>query len=179
MLKCIERKVSLMQNKTNTTKNSIPVKPLHNHNIVSVHFNHFLCMKICDTQETFMYANLHISQFGWVWICIFYAIAKVLMLQMSLNYSVIPANVDRFRVQTCCSCWSCWSDLVPLSHLNSIHVLLANDYRSPRNKSNLTDSMFSFISDHEWMMSWMDDTWFNVDHDWTRLASVWIMNGSC
>ncbi len=26
----------------------IPAKPLHNHAIVSVHFNNFYCMEICD-----------------------------------------------------------------------------------------------------------------------------------
>ncbi len=26
----------------------IPAKALHNHDIVSVHFNHFYCMEICD-----------------------------------------------------------------------------------------------------------------------------------
>ncbi len=49
---------------------------IHNRNIVSVHFNHFRCMKICDTNETLMYANLHISQHEWVLINI-YALAKV------------------------------------------------------------------------------------------------------
>ncbi len=32
-----------------TIKYIIHGKPLHNHDIVSVHVNHFACMTICDT----------------------------------------------------------------------------------------------------------------------------------
>ncbi len=38
--------------------------PLHNHDIVSVHFNHFPCMKICNTKETCMLTYIPISQHG-------------------------------------------------------------------------------------------------------------------
>ncbi len=43
---------------------SIPAKPLHNRDIVSVHFNHFLCMGICDklskhlSMLTYIYLNV-------------------------------------------------------------------------------------------------------------------------
>ncbi len=30
---------------------NIPTKPLQNHDIVLVHFNHFPCMEICDKQS--------------------------------------------------------------------------------------------------------------------------------
>ncbi len=42
----------------------IPVKPLHNHDIVSIHFNHFCCMEICDKLRrdlamfTYIYLNV-------------------------------------------------------------------------------------------------------------------------
>ncbi len=32
----------------NTLTSYIPAKPLHNHAIISVHFNHFYCTEICD-----------------------------------------------------------------------------------------------------------------------------------
>ncbi len=41
----------------------IPAKPLHNHDTVPVHFNHFYCTKICDKLRrdlsilTYMYLN--------------------------------------------------------------------------------------------------------------------------
>ncbi len=35
---------------TSVTHN-IPAKPVHNHDIVSVYFNHFYCMEICDKQS--------------------------------------------------------------------------------------------------------------------------------
>ncbi len=41
-----------------------PAKPLHNHDIVSVHFNHFNCMGICDklskqlSMLTYIYLNV-------------------------------------------------------------------------------------------------------------------------
>ncbi len=55
----------------------IPAKPLHNCDIVSVHFNHFHCMGICrQTKKALIYVNLHISQHGWVLINIFYAPGK-------------------------------------------------------------------------------------------------------
>ncbi len=43
---------------------SIPAKPLHNHDIVSVHFNHFYCMEICNKPRkdlamlTYIYLNV-------------------------------------------------------------------------------------------------------------------------
>ncbi len=43
---------------------SIPAKPLHNHDIVSVQFNHFYCMEICDKLRrdlamlTYIYINV-------------------------------------------------------------------------------------------------------------------------
>ncbi len=55
----------------------IPAKPLHNLDIVSVHFNHFPCMGIWDKLSRHLYVNIHISQCGWVLINIFYAPAKV------------------------------------------------------------------------------------------------------
>ncbi len=40
-------------------------KPLHNRDIVSVHFNHFYCMGICgQTKQGLISVNLHISQRG-------------------------------------------------------------------------------------------------------------------
>ncbi len=42
----------------------IPAKPLHNHDIVSVHFNHFYCPEICDKLRrdlavfTYIYLNV-------------------------------------------------------------------------------------------------------------------------
>ncbi len=41
-----------------------PAKPLHNNDIVSVHFNHFYCMEICDKLSrdldmlTYIYLNV-------------------------------------------------------------------------------------------------------------------------
>ncbi len=42
-----------------TVLSYIPAKPLHNHDIVSVHFNHFYCMDICDKlrRDLWMTAN--------------------------------------------------------------------------------------------------------------------------
>ncbi len=42
----------------------IPAKPLHNHDIVSVHFNHFYCTEVCDKLRgdlamfTYIYLNV-------------------------------------------------------------------------------------------------------------------------
>ncbi len=42
----------------------IPTKPLHNRDIVSVHFNHFYCIGICDkltghlSMLTYIYLNV-------------------------------------------------------------------------------------------------------------------------
>ncbi len=41
----------------------IPAKPLHNCDIVSVHFNHFHCMRICDKLSRHLSVNLHIHVF--------------------------------------------------------------------------------------------------------------------
>ncbi len=44
--------------------NSIPAKPLHNHDIVSGHFNHFYCTGVCDKLSsdiamlTYIYFNV-------------------------------------------------------------------------------------------------------------------------
>ncbi len=38
----------------------IPAKPLHNHDIVSVHFNHFHCMGICDKLSRHLYMLTYI-----------------------------------------------------------------------------------------------------------------------
>ncbi len=45
----------------------IPAKPLPNHNIVSVHFNHFYYAEICDIELSSELAMFtYISQCGWV-----------------------------------------------------------------------------------------------------------------
>ncbi len=42
----------------------VPAKPLHNHDIVSVHFNNFYCTEICDKLSrelamiTYIYFNI-------------------------------------------------------------------------------------------------------------------------
>ncbi len=38
----------------------IPAKPLHNRDIVSVHFNHFYCMGICDKLSRYWYMLTYI-----------------------------------------------------------------------------------------------------------------------
>ncbi len=43
-------------------KNHHSAKPLHNHDIVSVHFIHFYCMENCDKLSRLSYVNLHIFQ---------------------------------------------------------------------------------------------------------------------
>ncbi len=57
------------------SSNYIHAKPLHKHDIVSVHFNHFYCMEIC--KEGCSYVHLHISQCRWVVINILYVTATV------------------------------------------------------------------------------------------------------
>ncbi len=44
----------------------MPAKPLHNSDAVSVHFNHFYCMGMCEklSRHLYIYVNLHISQRG-------------------------------------------------------------------------------------------------------------------
>ncbi len=43
----------------------IPANPLHYHDIVSIHFNHFYCMEILrQTKLGLSYVSLHISQCG-------------------------------------------------------------------------------------------------------------------
>ncbi len=37
----------------------IPAKPLHNYDIVSVHFNNFYSTVICDKLQRLRYVNLH------------------------------------------------------------------------------------------------------------------------
>ncbi len=56
----------------------IPSKPLHNHGIVSVHFNILLLHgDLWQTKEELSYVHLHIFQCGWVLINIFYFPVKV------------------------------------------------------------------------------------------------------
>ncbi len=38
----------------------IPAKPLHNSDSVSVHFNHFYCMEICDKLSRHLYMLTYI-----------------------------------------------------------------------------------------------------------------------
>ncbi len=48
---------------------SIPAKPIHNRGIVSVHFNHFRCIGICDKLSRqlsmFTYIYLNVDKSGW------------------------------------------------------------------------------------------------------------------
>ncbi len=60
----------------------IPAKSFHNRDIVSVHINHFSCMRICDTLKRDSYSK-HQQKFK---------------LQISLNYAIIPENVISERV---------------------------------------------------------------------------------
>ncbi len=41
---------------------NIPAKPLHNHDIVSVHFNHFHCMGICNK------LSRHLSMLNYIYL---------------------------------------------------------------------------------------------------------------
>ncbi len=81
------------------TYNIIPAKPLHSHDIVSVHFNHFLCMRICDT------AWRHISMLTYIYLNmgsdIFYSPAKVL----NSKYILIMLVLNTMCFLKCCS-WS-------------------------------------------------------------------------
>ncbi len=53
-------------------------KPLHNHDIVSAHLNIFLLHRdLRQTKEGLSYVSLHIYQWRWLLINIFYALAKV------------------------------------------------------------------------------------------------------
>ncbi len=71
----------------------IPAKPLHNHDIVWVHFNNFYCTEICNKLSwdlavlTYIYLNVDECLIN-----IFYAPPKV-KLHILLNYAVIPENV--------------------------------------------------------------------------------------
>ncbi len=42
---------------------SIPAKPLHNHKIISVHFNNFYCTEICDnlSRELAMFTYIYLN----------------------------------------------------------------------------------------------------------------------
>ncbi len=67
----------------------IPTKPLHNHDIVSVHFNHFYCTEIYDKLSrnlalfTYIYLNWWLT----------FSCLNMFKLQLLLNYAVILENV--------------------------------------------------------------------------------------
>ncbi len=72
---------------------SIPAKPLHNNDIVSVHFNHFYYMEICDKLRKnlamFTYIYLNVYERG-----LTSSIPqRRFKLGILLNYAVIPENV--------------------------------------------------------------------------------------
>ncbi len=48
---------------TMTSHSVIPAKPLHNHAIVSVHFNNFYCTEICDKlrRDLVMFAYIYLN----------------------------------------------------------------------------------------------------------------------
>ncbi len=71
---------------------SMPAKPLHNSDTVSVHFNHFYCMEICDKLRrdlamlTYIYLNVDEC-----WLASSTPQHR-LKLQSSLNYANIEQN---------------------------------------------------------------------------------------
>ncbi len=48
-----QRRIHIIQQGMHT--GVVPAKPLHNDDIVSVHFNHFYCMGICDKLSRHLY----------------------------------------------------------------------------------------------------------------------------
>ncbi len=72
---------------------NIRAKLLHNHDIVSVHFNNFYCMEICDKLSrdlamlTYIYFNVDDC-------LLTYSIQQQrFKLQIVINYVVIPENI--------------------------------------------------------------------------------------
>ncbi len=69
-------KVNVVDLNLNTTKHgisililiqyNIPAKPLHNSDTVSVHFNHFYCMGICDklSRQLYMLTYIYLNVDG-------------------------------------------------------------------------------------------------------------------
>ncbi len=71
----------------------IHAKPLHNHEIVYVHFNYFYCTEICDKLRRdlamFTYIYLNVDEY-----CLTSSMPqKRFKLQRLLNYAVIPENL--------------------------------------------------------------------------------------
>ncbi len=72
---------------------NIPARPLHNHDIVSVHFNHFYCTEICDklgkdlAMFTYIYLNMDEC-----WLTSSMPQQRF-KFQILLTYAVIPENV--------------------------------------------------------------------------------------
>ncbi len=71
----------------------IPAKPLHNHDIVSVHFNHIPCTGICDK------LSRHLSMLTYIYLNVdecsltSFVPQQSFKLQISLNYGKLKLNV--------------------------------------------------------------------------------------
>ncbi len=108
----------------------IPAKPLHNHDIVSVHFNHFYCKEICDKLSrdiamlTYIYLNVDDC-----WLTSSMP-QQTFKIQIVLNYAVIPENVISERLVVALKAvevnWFILANLITIS----IHAWLTKYYRS-------------------------------------------------
>ncbi len=71
----------------------IPAEPLHNHDIISVQFNHFYCTEICKMPQRdlalFAYIYLNVDE-CWLTSSM---LEQRFKLQIVINYVVIPENV--------------------------------------------------------------------------------------
>ncbi len=77
----------------------IPTKSLHNCDIISVHFNQFSCMEICNTlRKHLSILTLHIFLCGSILINIFYAWVKVWIQ----NFGELRCNLRK------CGFWKCY-----------------------------------------------------------------------
>ncbi len=69
----------------------IPAKPLHNSDTVSVHFNDFYCMGICDK------LSRHLSMLTYIYLnvdeCWLISPMQRFKLHVLLNYAINPENV--------------------------------------------------------------------------------------
>ncbi len=110
----------------------IHAKLLHNHDIVSIQFNHFPRMNICDTLRrhlcmlTYIYCNVNEH-----WLT---SPKETLNLQI-LHYTVILENVVSKRLvltlQAVEVTWSHVANVLDNLMINTIHAWLAKDDRSP------------------------------------------------
>ncbi len=133
---------------------SIPAQPLHNHDIVSVHFNNFPCTGICDklsrhlSMLTYTYRNVNECSLTSS------VPQQRFKLQISLYYGKLKLNMVSWSVLmlNVALTWS-WSILL-YWHLISIkndrhllHAWLDKDYSSPGMKRKLGYNMITNNTD--------------------------------